>query len=444
MSDQKFSRRRFLLGSSVVATGAVLAACAPSTGSTGSTQSSGGAAAPSTEGTTIVFHSRLGSHADWHKQRVPLFEEQNPGITLRIDELDAAEMFAKIYAMAAGGTLGDVVWTYLNTVTEHLQKKVIAPLDDIIASNSFDTSVFWPSILQTLTVDGKLYGIPNHGHYGTVVYYFNKSLYENAGTIVPNVDWTTDDLVTGAQAVTQAPETWGFRAQMGSEHTPSYLRSFGGELLSPDGTTCLLGEEGSVAALRWLYDLKETYKVDPCICGDQYRENFVAGKVGAFNVTPGLVAEFSKVTDWSFEWDVTAAPVGPGGLRGSQVSGAGFCITPPAAEKHADAAFKVLDFFSTKEDGIEHVFGGAGSPGTRDDVWSDPKLAEFSHIYGTIQSVYPDGPSPWYFPANNRTSEFHDVLLNNLQAIWTNQVGFDEGLEQTLTLCQEVLDNDPL
>lgn len=442
MSDQKFSRRRFLLGSSVVATGAILAACSAPAAST-STQTGGETAAPSTEGTTVIFHSRLGSHADWHKQRVPLFEEQNPGIKLQIDELDGAEMYAKIYAMAAGGTLGDIVWTYLNTVTEHLKKRVIAPLDDIIASNNFDTSVFWSSILQTLSVDGNLYGIPNHGHYGTIVYYFNKSLYENAGTIVPNIDWTTDDLVEGAQAITQAPETWGFRAMMGSEHTPSYLRTFGGELLSPDGTRCLLGEEGSVAALRWLYDLKETYQVDPCICGDQYRENFVAGKVGAFNTTPGLVAEFSRV-DWDFEWDVTAAPVGPGGLRGSQVSGAGFCMTPPAAEKHPDAAFKVLDFFSTQEDGVEHVFGGAGSPGTRDDVWSDPKLAEFSHIYATIQSVYPDGPAPWLFPANDRTSEFHDVLINNLQAIWTNQVGFDEGLELTLQLCQEVLDNDPL
>ncbi len=40
------------------------------------------AAAAGAEGTTIVFHSRLGSHADWHKSRVPLFEEQNPGIKL--------------------------------------------------------------------------------------------------------------------------------------------------------------------------------------------------------------------------------------------------------------------------------------------------------------------------------------------------------------------------
>jgi len=441
MLEQKFSRRRFLAGSSAMAAGVMLAACA-APGAQPSA-SSGGEAAPSGEDVTVVFHSRLGSHADWHKSRVPLFEEQNPGIKLQIDELDAAEMIAKLYAMAAGGNLGDLCWTYLNTMTEHVKKGVVAPHDDVIAANGFDTSVFWPAIMQALTVDGKIYGIPNHGHYGTVIYYFNKDLYTAAGAEAPNMEWTTDDLVDGAMAITVPPETWGFRAQQGSEHTPSYLRMFGGELLSEDGTQCLLGSEESVAALRWLYDLKATHQVDPCICGDQVRENFVAGKVGAFNTTPGLVAEFNKVTDWAFEWDVTAAPIGPSGVRGSQVSGAGFCMTPNAATNRPNEALKVLEFFSTKEDGVEHVFGGAGSPGTRDDVWDDEKLNGFNHIYGDIRAAYPEGPKPWLFPANARTAEFNDALVANLQSIWTDQVSFDEGVENTLVLLQEILDKEP-
>ena len=440
MTEKKISRRTFLLSTSAVVAGAALAACvAPAANA----PAGGAASAPSAEGTTIIFHDRLGSHADWHKSRVALFEEQNPGIKLQIDELDAGEMFAKIYAFAAGGNLGDIVWTYLNSVTEHVKKGVVAPHDDLVASTGFDKTVFWPAIIKALTVGGKLYGIPNHGHFGTVVYYFNKDLYAAAGADLPTPAWTADDLVAGAKKITKEPDTWGFRSQQGSEHTPSYVRMFGGEVLNEEGTKCLLGEEKAVQALRWLYDLKATNKVDPCICGDQVRENFVAGKVGAFNTTPGLVAEFSKVKDWAFEWDVTAAPLGPEGTRGTQVSGAGFCMTPPGAEKHPAEIFKVLQFFSTKEDGVEHVFGGAGSPGPRDDVWDDPKLNGFNHIYGTIRAAYPEGPKPWLFPANARTAEFNDAMVNNLQAIWTDQVAFDAGVEQTLALCQEILDKDP-
>ena len=103
----------------------------------------------------------------------------------------------------------------------------------------------------------------------------------------------------------------------------------------------------------------------------------------------------------------------------------------------------MLDFYTTKEDGVEHVFGGAGSPGTRDDVWDDPKLNEFNHIYGTIRKAFPEGPKPWLFPANARTAEFNDALVANLQGIWTDQVGFDEGVEQTLGVLQEILDKEP-
>lgn len=116
---------------------------------------------------------------------------------------------------------------------------------------------------------------------------------------------------------------------------------------------------------------------------------------------------------------------------------------PAGLRKHPDAAFKVLDFFSTKEDGVEHVFGGAGSPGACDDVWADPNSLS-SAIFGMHPKAYPEGPKPWLFPANDWTSEFNDTMVNSLQAIWTDQVGFDEGVEETVALLQEILDKEPL
>ena len=443
MAGTSISRRAFLRGTAAVAGVWAIAACTPSAPASAPSESGGEAAAPSGEGTTILFHTRLGAHADWHKARKPVFEEQNPGLILELDELPGAEMYAKIYALAASGTVGDVVWTYLDTPPEHKAKGVLIPLDDIVEAKGFDLSPFWPSLLQALTLDGELHAIPNHGHYGTTVYYYNRDLFEAAGAELPTPDWTTDDLTAAAKAITNAPEVWGFRAQgAGSEHMPNYLRMFGGELLSEDGTRCLLTEEGSVAALQWLYDLQFVEQVDPCTCGDQARDNFVAGTVGVFNATPGLVAEFQKVPDWTFAWDAMVVPAGPTGLRGSQVSAGAFGIT--GNSQHPNEAFQVLDFFSTLEDAVEHVFGGAGSPGGRTDAWTSDRLGEISPIYKTIAETFPDGPAPWYRPANARTSEFIDTMNNNLQAIWTGQVGFEEGLETTYMLCQEVLDKDPL
>ncbi|MEX1021196.1 MAG: extracellular solute-binding protein [Litorilinea sp.] len=445
MTDSRLSRRNFLLGTSAVISGALLAACGPTApqGSTAPAATGGEAPAPSGEDVELIFHSRLGSHADWHKQRVPLFEEQHPGVKLAIDEIPGEEMYPKVYAMAASGTVGDVVWTYLNNPPEHKTRGVMIPLDDIIAAKGYDTSVFWPSLLEALSLDGQLHAIPNHAHYGTIVLYYNKTMFENAGIDVPTPDWTYEDMTAAAQELTNAPETWGIRLSGGGqEHIPSYLRTFGGDLLSPDGTRSLLAEPNSRQALQWMYDMRFTAEADPCICGTDTRENFVAGNVGMFNTTPGLIAEFGRVPDWSFEWDATVFPQGPDGMRGSQVSGAGFCVTGNSA--NPNEAFDVTAFYATQEDGIEHVFGGAGSPGGRFDCWESDQLAEMHGIFRQISETYPEGPEPWYRPANGRTSEFVDTMNNNLQLLWAGEIGFDEGVELVHELCQEVLDNDPI
>lgn len=440
MLSKKLSRRDFLVSTLAMTGAAALAACAAPAGT--SDEAEGGA---STEPITILFHSRLGTHADWHVSRIPLFEEQNPGLKLEVDELPGNEMYPKIYALAASGTVGDVVWTYLDNPPEHKAKGVMIDLDDIIEAKAFDLSQFWQSLLQALTLDGKLQAIPNHGHYGTTSYYFNRSMYEEAGVELPAPEWTVSDLVSGAQAMTASPEIWGFRANGGgAEHMASYLRTFGGNFMDAEGVKCLFDQDESIQALRWLYDLQHEYEVDPCICGTDTANNFTAGQVGCFNWTTGYTATFyaQPAEEWTFEWDVMVPPVGPTGLRGSQVSAAAFCITGNSA--HPFEAFQVLDFFSTKEDGIEHVFFGAGSPGGRQDVWESEELNSIHPIYRMHAEAFPDGPQPWYRAANARVGEFSDTMNNNLQAIWTDSIGFDEGVTQLYTLCQEVLDKDPL
>lgn len=441
MRTNQLSRRQFLGGALAVTSAAALAACTPA----GTTSTESGAEGADAAPVDLLFHSRLGTHADWHVSRLDLFHEQNPGLNLEIDELPGAEMYPKIYALSASGTVGDVVWTYLNNPPEHKAKGVMIPLDDIVEAKQFDLEPFWESLLSALTLDGQLHAIPNHGHFGTTAYYHNRQLFEEAGLEPPSPEWTTDDVAAAAQAISAPPEVWGIRTSgIGQEHIPSYLRIFGGDLLNEEGTECLLTTEESIQGLQWLYDLQFAHEADPCNCGDQITENFVAGNVGIYNTTTGNVATYSAMAEdeWAFDWDAVIGPVGPTGLRGSQVSAAAFCIT--GNSENPFEAFQVLDFYSTKEDGIEHVLFGAGSPGGRTDVWNSDELNDIHPIYRMHGEYYPDGPRNWHRPANARTSEFVDTMNNNLQAIWTGDVEFMEGVERTYELCQEVLDKDPL
>ena len=443
MFEKNVSRRSFLAGS-LAATGVLaLSACVPAAAPSGDGDE---AMAPSEEPITLLFHTRLGTHADWHVSRKDLFEEQNPGLVIEFDELPGNEMYPKIYALSASGTVGDVVWTYLNNPPEHKAKGVLTPLDDIVAAKNFDLSPFWDSLLSALTLNGELHAIPNHGHFGTTAYYINSTLIEESGVEVPTPEWTTDDVVTIGQAITDPPEVWGVRAMgVGQEHIPSYLRMFGGDAINEEGTTSLLEQEESIAGLRWLYDLRFTHGVDPCLCSDETFNNYVAGTVGVYNWTTGFVGRWNnqkEAGDIAFDWDVLVGPIGPTGLRGSQVSAAAFGIT--GNSQHPSEAFQILDFYSTKEDGIEHVLFGAGSPGGRADVWDSEELFSVHPIFRQHIAYYPDGPRKWHRPANARTLEFVDTLNNNLQAVWTELTTFDEGVEQTHLLVQEILDKEAL
>jgi multiple sugar transport system substrate-binding protein len=439
-NERKVTRRGFLLGSSAVIAGSLLAAC-PAPTQPAAPAVDDPAAPPDPEEITLLFHTRLGAHGDWHRARLPVFEEQYPGVRLELDEIPGIEMITKIYAMSAAGNVGDVVWTYLGTMREHVFRQVPLALGDIIQARGYDTTVFWDSVMEALTVEGNLYGIPNHGHYGTTTFYYNEQLYDEAGAPQPHPNWTVDELIAGARLITDPPTIWGYRALgAGQEHMPQYLRTFGGDVMNAEGTQSLLLEEGSVEGLRWLYDLIFTHEVDPCLCnpGSEIRDTFVAGTLGCYNWTPGFASEFLAIEDWAFEWDATVAPIGPNGHRGSQVSGAAFCVTTNS--DHPDEAFNVLDFFSTWEDGVEHVLFGAGSPGTRDDVWRSEELLAYHPIYSLTQEAYPDGPAGWHNPANGRNEEFIDTMNNNLEMVWTGLVGFEEGIEMTHELLQEVLD----
>ena len=109
---------------------------------------------------------------------------------------------------------------------------------------------------------------------------------------------------------------------------------FGGELLSEDGKTCLLSDPGSMQALKWLYDSKPRTKSIPASVVIRCARTLSLARLAHYN-TPVWSLNSSKVTDWAFEGMSPQPLCGPDGTRGSQVSGAGFCMTrPPRKSTH--------------------------------------------------------------------------------------------------------------
>jgi multiple sugar transport system substrate-binding protein len=353
----------------------------------------------------------------------------------------------KLTVMAAGGTLPDGAWFGVvadgNAGREQATKGIFKPLDDIIKKdNRFDKAPYLKSLLDVFTVGGKLYALPTHGHYGTNVLYYNATMTKAAGVNVPaDGNWTIDDFILAAQKlVKKDQDIWGFVSPWSfSEFGVFYIRQFGGEYLDETGKKVLLDSAESRAGLEWIYNAQAKHAtIDKHYRDDNKASNvlFVEGKLGFVSWTPGFVAQWKNPgadqispANGKFELGVSFFPKGPNGRRGTQASGSGMGLTDT---KKQDATWQWLKFVTNKMNGVEQVFGGAGSPGGRVDSWNDPKLLAFDPVYSNIVKAFPQGAGSLRYSANARYAEVTTAVNKELEAYFRQQVSVADATSQAV------------
>ena len=107
--------------------------------------------------------------------------------------------------------------------------------------------------LNSMRFNNSLYGIPSSRDCLSLIY--NKALFDAEGLSYPNENWTTSDLLSAAENLTNGDvhglalpvqdPYWWFPFQTG----------FGGSLFDSDGTPTL-DSNGSAASMDWLMDLE--------------------------------------------------------------------------------------------------------------------------------------------------------------------------------------------
>jgi len=414
MLDRGATRRGVLTASGVGAAGLLAAAC-----SSGASDTSTKAKGP----VTIEILTRNGVTApDGHSQFFDKRAKQifTPQTNITVNFLDAQpDVAEKLTVMATGGTLPDGSWFGVvadgNAGREQAGKGIFKPLDDLIKKDTkFDIKPYFKSMIDAFTVTGKLYALPIHGHYGTNVLYYNKNLTDAAGVKVPDDgNWTHDDMLEAAKKITKKDQDiWGYWPDWGfAEFGTFWVRQFGGEFLDEAGKKVLVDSPEARAAYEWIYGtqtkaqtINNLYRVvEGAPLGQGGTRGLMGlGKLGMFQTTPGLVASYRNPAQQEIKFPLGIAlfPKAPNGKRGTQASGSGMGLTKM---DKVDSVWQWLKFVSDKDNGVEQVFGGAGSPGGRTDVWNDAKLLkERDPIYQNIVKAFPNGAGTLRTAANNR------------------------------------------
>ena len=434
----KLSRRTFLQMASLSVAGAALAACAPTPAAAPADE---GAAPAAGEKAGVRYNCRTGVQGDYFTQQAEAFNAANPDIEVVVEVIpgENPEYLQKMTTMIAGGTVGDSIWTAsIHNFYNYAAAGIYAAVDDFIAADNYDLAPFYPVAVDACKFEGKMYSLPWIVHPGRIGLFYNKTAFDDAGIGVPTADWTYDDFTEAAVALTKTEgdqvTQWGWAPEISYFGMVVPIRSFGGDWINAEGTTCTVAEEPAVAGLKEWEKFFQELKVAPTPAQiNQLDQMWASGRV--VMVQAGYWGQsWGKNYVKDFEWMVAPAPKGPNGSQGMFEFDGNVILLQSKVQREA---WEFMKWTSTKEAGIKIAEMGS-VPGGRPDVWEDPSLmsypphAVFAEIMKTI--------APLVLPNNFRYEELFQIAKNELDPVWLGEAKVDDVIEDVRASMQAVLD----
>jgi ABC-type glycerol-3-phosphate transport system substrate-binding protein len=210
MESNRINRRDFLRIAGAGAASMVIVACAPAApaGAPAAAPAEGGAAAPAQGQVTL----RVQGDPDNEAPIAGPFQEANPDIKLEfiaVTGIDHEEIASKILSMIAAGQTIDFGYSATEALQLYAGQGLATPLDEWVQRDSAELAEFFsdvhPSLIQAMMYEGSIYELPFD--FNAANMYYNTQLYQENGLEHPSPDWTKDDFVTNATAITKKDDS---------------------------------------------------------------------------------------------------------------------------------------------------------------------------------------------------------------------------------------------
>jgi multiple sugar transport system substrate-binding protein len=304
-------------------------------------------AKPATEGPVEITFTMWGAPEElavWQAV-VDDFHKASPNITVKVDVSDWESYWTKLNTLVAGGTPPDVFAMDAPLFLDWQSRGALLNLQPYIDANAGFLDGFYPQTLTAYKTADGYYGLPRD--FQTIVLFYNKDMFDAAGVDYPTADWTYDDLLAAAKALTLDTDNDGKVDQYGfwSDTWDMELLwseaiwAYGGEIISDDHTKTLIGEGGARDAWAFIDSLYKEGVTPTPTSSSEYGDDLFQPKVAAMTTighwaVPGYVQA-------GINFDIAPMPSGPAG-RATSVNSAGFVIAKDS--KHPDAAFEFIKF----------------------------------------------------------------------------------------------------
>jgi len=236
------------------------------------------------------------------------------------------------------------------------------------ADPSFSTSDFYPGLLAQFTEQGQVWGLP--AEVGPYVIEYNKDLFDAANVDYPELDWTMDDFLAAAVALTKGDgdtKQYGFVGDaFESNDLVMMIERLGARLVddSVDPPNTAFEDPATIKAVRWYADLSTRHAVKPVFATDitqamsasAYldREALISGGRAAMWTKYGAQSSLG-LDDQRKEMNIGVVPLpaGPGAKSGSYLTSSGYFIS--AETEARQACWQWITFLTGQVDAMQGV-----------------------------------------------------------------------------------------
>ncbi|MDW8212452.1 MAG: extracellular solute-binding protein [Roseiflexaceae bacterium] len=267
-------------------------------------------------GATTVTFGLYGYDPAQTRRIVRAFHNQRPDIFVQLKPFVWTPDVRQVSAATLAQTNDCFLWSGPIYPDDEAALLDLRPL--IEADPAFPRDDVFPAALAQYSRGGRIYGLPYAINMRTLVY--NHAAFEAAGVQPPRADWTPDDFLAAAQALTRGEgndRRWGY-VPVGDPQSDLlfFISQFGARLMVGEGKDLRPNytDPKTIAALRWYLDLSLVHRVTPPFRFSYRRDD--AGSRDYFTRSYEFV-QSGRVGMWfghaeMFREGVLAVPIEPG------------------------------------------------------------------------------------------------------------------------------------
>lgn len=381
------------------------------------------------------------AEADAYKDVITAFEDQSSDVQVDAQYTPGKDDYGKrISTSFAGSNPPDVFLINYRDYGQYAGSSALEPLGPRLdESELISEEDFYELPLDAFRYDGnELVCVPQN--ISSLVVYYNVNMFEAAGLPLPAEDWTLDDFVEAAKALTVDHDGDGVTDTHGLVTDSSLIRyapfiwGNGGEIVDDvdHPTRLTLDTPEAREGIQWFMDLGvQGHNVVPSeaeVLAEDDLSRFMNGRAGMLFQSRRVVPTLREIE--GFQWDVAPLPQGdePAGILHSDA----FCMSAAAEDKEAAWAFieyavgpegqEVLaqtgrTVPSMKSVAESPVFLGTGEA---DDDSADPPS---SHVY--LDTI----PTLGRVPSISTWPEIEDIFNAEFQKALYTEIDLDVALQ---------------